>query len=68
MSSTRFTLDPGRIFPDHAYAPGYEPSLPEPEPEAPPETVVAGDIIGFVAAAGLVCAALAVVSVAMLWF
>ncbi len=67
-STTRFTLDPDRLFPDHAYAPGYEPTLPEPEPEEPPGMVAAGDIVGFVAAAGLVMGAMALISVVLLWF
>ena len=67
MSSTRFHLDPDRIFPDHAYAPGYEPTrIVQDEP--PPPMLPAGDLMGFVAAGGLVTGALALASVAMLWF
>jgi len=67
-STTRFTLDPDRVFPDHAYAPGYEPTLPTAEPEVPPDILPAADLIGFVAAAGLVMGALALISVVLLWF
>lgn len=66
MSSTRISVAPDRIFPDHAYAPGYEPPLPEPEP--PAELLPGGGVIGFIAAAGLMTGALAVVSMVLLWF
>lgn len=66
MSSTRFTLDPTRLFPERAYAPGYEPALPEPEP--PAELLPYGDLIGFIAASGLMIGALAIVSMILLWF
>lgn len=66
MSSTRFSPNSDRIFPDHAYAPGYEPTLPEPEP--PPEVPIGADLIGFVAAAGLMSGALALISAVLLWF
>lgn len=67
MSSTRFHLDPDRIFPDHAYAPGYEPTRIERD-EPPISALPAGDLMSFLAASGLVTGALALASVAMLWF
>lgn len=65
MSSTRFTLDPERLFPERVYAPGYEPTLPEPEPAV--DILPGGDIIGFIAAAGLMTGAVAIVSIVLLW-
>lgn len=66
MSISRFTLDPDRIFPERAYAPGYEPTLAKPEPSA--DLLPGGDLIGFVAAAGLMTGAVAIVSGILLWF
>ena len=67
MSSTRFHIDPDRIFPDHAYAPGYEPARTERD-EPPTPMLPTGDMMGFIAAGGLVTGALALASVAMLLF
>lgn len=61
MSMTRFTLDPDRVFPDHAYAPGYEPKSQEVEQ---PQTSIltVADFIRFFTAAGLVVGGLSLIS------
>ena len=63
MSSTRFIPDPDRIFPDHAYAPGYEPARREEPPELPPERIIGpADMARFAAASCMVVGGLALVS------
>ncbi len=67
MSSTRFIRDPNRVFPDHAYAPGYEPVAREPVPEDAPERIIGrADFARFAAAACLLAGMLAVVSVLLM--
>jgi len=63
MASTRFHLDPDRIFPDHAYAPGYEPAPRVPPPPEEEERVITGgEFVRFTFAALLMVVALAVLS------
>lgn len=63
MASTRFHLDPDRIFPDHAYAPGYEPAPRVPIPEDERERVLgSGDLVRFACAAVMAMAGVAALS------
>ncbi len=67
MSSTRFVHDPDRIFPDHAYAPGYEPVQREASLEAPPERILGpADMFRFAVAAVMVAGVLALLSALIL--
>ena len=63
MPSTRFDLDPDRIFPDHAYAPGYEPAPRAPiAPEDREAVIASGEMLRFAFAALLVIGAIAAVA------
>ncbi len=70
MPNRRLRPDPhdfDRIFPDHAYAPGYEPAPRERPPEEERERVIAaGEMIRFAFAALMVLAGMAALSGLML--
>jgi hypothetical protein len=63
MSASRFAHDPEKVFPDHAHAPGYEPTRRVELDDLPPEPIFeGGQIWRFILAIGLVAGAVGLLS------